>query len=635
MSKDSPHRLLLGNEAVARGAIEAGVQFVSGYPGTPSSEIVESLIDVAKDNGIYAEWSANEKVAFEGAYAAAIAGLRSLVAMKHVGLNVAADALMVAWESGVKGGMIVAVADDPGAPASQNEQDSRLYALHIPCFEPSSPQEAKDMVVRAFEISEELEQLILVRLTGGVSHAFEDVELGKITKRIWKAKFPHEEWPRFYLDAGWVICPLHKRAHEVLTRFRVEAERSPFNRLEIKGHERFGIIASGAAYNNAKEVSKILGVENEIAFLKIGISNPIPTKLVEHLLSAVDTVLVIEETEPFIEEQVRSIALDIEHRVKVIGRRTGHVPVSDCLSTQHLTNVVGVMVGKAQRVLSKREKLVERVLKDMPSRGLSLCPGCPHMGSLFAIRQVLRKMTGKRRLDQQGFIALADIGCYGIGGYPPHGFQETEFSMGGSISAAAGFAHANTGEIVVASIGDSTFFHAGIPALINAVWNQAKITVIVHDNAVTAMTGEQPAPNSGRTAMGAGPVINVEDIVKAIGVKYVRVVDPYDLKATMEAIEDAINYDGVSVVVCKRKCALVARRESAAKGAKRARVNQERCIGEDCGCGAFCIRIFSCAAIVWDSGLKKAKIDDTLCNGCGLCAQVCPAGAIVVEEVTA
>lgn len=632
ITKDSLHEklLLLGNEAVARGAIEAGVQVVSGYPGTPATEIVESLLNVARDNGIYAEWSVNEKVAFEVAYGAAITGLRSLVAMKHVGLNVAADALMVAWESGVKGGMIVVVADDPGAPASQNEQDSRFYALqaHIPCFEPSTPQEAKDMVVRAFEISEELEQLILVRLTGAVSHMFEDVELGKVTKRTWKAEFPHKEWPRFYLDTDWIICPQHKRAHEVLDRFRVEAEGSPFNQLEIKGHESFGIIASGATYNYAKEAAKMLGVENEIAFLKIGISHPIPTKVVERLLSVVDTVLIVEETEPFIEEQVRSIALDIEHRVKVIGRRTGHVPLSDRLSVQHLANIVGKMVGKGQKVFAEREKLVEQVLKELPARTYALCSGCPHMGSLFALRQVLRKMTGKVEFNQQGFIALADIGCYGIGGYPPLEFQETEFSMGGSIGAAAGFAHANIGEIIVASIGDSTFFHAGIPGLINAIWNQTKITVIVHDNSVTAMTGEQPAPNTGRTGTGEAPVINIEDIVRAIGVKYVRVVDPYDLKTTMETIEDAINCDGVSVVVCKRKCALVATKSWA-----RARVDHQRCIGEDCGCAAFCIRVFSCPAIVWDFAAKKPKIDDILCNGCGLCAQVCPAGAIVVEEV--
>jgi indolepyruvate ferredoxin oxidoreductase alpha subunit len=550
-----------------------------------------------------------------------------MAVMKHVGLNVAADALMVACISGVKGGMILISADDPGAFASQNEQDNRIYALHanIPCFEPTSPQEAKDMVLKAFDISERLGQLVMLRTTTTIGHMFEDVELGRLSTDRRKGKFPHNEWPRFYVESHEIVVPRHQWTHEIMDELKRDVDDSPFNKLLTKGEEKLGIVASGAAYNCAREAAKILGVENEIAFLKIGISYPLPEKLIKRLLQAVDTVLIIEETEPFIEGQVKAILSETGFKTKIRGRMSGDVPWADRLDVRKVTQIIGNTMGEEYHIVEpEREKLVDEIKKKIPSRGFALCAGCPHQASLFALKRTLKKLTGKKSLTDEGAIVAADIGCYGIAGYPPIEIQETTFSMGGGCGIANGLACANTGEKIVASIGDSTFFHSGIPPLVNAVWNQHKFMLVVHDNSITAMTGEQPCPDTGMTTSGKqAPKANIEDIVKACGVRFIEIVDPYDLKATEEAYERALKHDGVSVVLARRECALRSHRK-----ARRMGIPAKTCeVTPECTSCGLCVR-FGCVAIGWNSEKKKASIDEVNCIGCGVCTQVCPVGAM-------
>lgn len=622
---------MIGNEAIARGALEAGVQLLSGYPGTPASEILDSVAKVANNLNIYAEWSTNEKVAFEVAFGGAVAGLRTMAVMKHVGLNVAADALMVGALSGVKGGMLLVVADDPGAFASQNEQDSRAYLMnaHLPCFEPASPQEAKDMVVKAFDISEELGQIIMIRTTTAVNHMFEDVTLGNVPTRVREGTFPHNEWPRFYVESHSMVCPRHEWAHEVIDGFWTKYDEGMFNRLWMSGGEKLGVIASGAAWNLAKEALLTLNSQEQIALLKIGVSNPPPKTLIESLLGAVSEILVLEDGEPFIENQVRLINENLKGKAVVKGRQTGNVPRTDRLDLNSVGIALSKLIGKQYPVLrSDRRALLDDVARRIPSRGISLCPGCPHHASLYALRRALRRSTSKRKLEDPGFVNLADIGCYGMAGYPPLEFQETTFSMGGGVGLANGIAHSQLhSEIIVASIGDSTFYHSGIPPLVNAVWNGAKFLLVIHHNSITAMTGGQPCPTTGFTAMNTtAPIIDIERVVRACGVEFVESVDPYDLNDTEDAYRRALAHDGVSVVICKRECVL----DAARKGTKRAKVyvNAEKC---DESCKKFCITYYACPGLAWDQETRKTVIDQTLCNGCGVCAQLCPRGAIVAE----
>lgn len=594
---------------------------------------MDRVAEVADDLNIYAEWSTNEKVAFEVAFGGAVAGLRTLGVMKHVGLNVAADALMVGALSGVKGGMLLVVADDPGAFASQNEQDSRAYLVnaHLPCFEPSSPQEAKDMVIKAFDISEELGQIIMIRTTTAVNHMFEDVTLGNVPPRVREGVFPHNEWPRFYVESHSMVCPRHEWAHKVIDDFWRMFDESMFNRLWRSGGEKWGVVASGAAWNVANEALLALKSSGEIALLKIGVSNPPPRTLIESLLGSVDEVLVLEDGEPFIENQVRLINEKLKGKAVVKGRQTGDVPRTDRLDLDSVGIALASLVGKQYSPLeSKRKVLLDDVAGRIPSRGISLCAGCPHHASLYALRRALRKSTKKRKLEDPGFVNLADIGCYGMAGYPPLEFQETTFSMGGGVGLANGIAHSQLrSEIIVASIGDSTFFHSGIPPLVNAVWNKAKFMLVVHHNSTTAMTGGQPCPSTGFTATRTiAPIIDIEEVVRACGVGFVESVDPYDLKTTEDAYRRALAYDGVSVVICKRECVL----DAARKGTRMAKVyvNADRC---DESCKKFCITYYACPGLAWNDETRKTVIDQTLCNGCGVCAQLCPRGAIVAEKL--
>ena len=613
--------LLMGNEAIMRGAIEAGVQVVTGYPGTPSSEILASAIPFSKKLGIYVEWSVNEKVALEGAAMAALCGLRALVSMKNVGLNVASDALMVMNYIGIKGGLVIVTADDPSGISSQNEQDSRLYAklAEIPGLEPSDPQEAKDITNVAFEISEKAKLPVLVRSVTRLSHSRGDVILGELPKKYGKPVLDKEVVRGdFYANSSYLPVPRHKRLHEKMDEIKSLIEKLPFNELSIRG-EHLGIAAAGTAINYAKEAVGRLGLNNEVTLLKVATFNPLPEKLIKKFLKTVDKVLVLEESYPYLEEGLRMLSYGIDKNVVIMGRLTGDIPSEGELSPDIAIGTLAKMLGR-KYVSASRKTLLKA--KDIPPRTLNLCPGCPHMATFYAIKQAVHRVTGKN--PRKASIICGDIGCYGLGLWPHYAMYHTFGCMGSSIGMACGFAHIFTQEPIISVIGDSTFFHAGIPALVNAVYNSAEITVVVLDNTTTAMTGFQPNPGTGLTAIGERTTrIMIEDIAKACKVPFVRVVDPYEVEDTIMTLEAAIKYNGLSMVVARRPCAQVALREARKKGieVKPLKVDPEKCTG----C-KLCITQLLCPALIWKDG--KAVIDDILCVGCGVCAQLCPFDAI-------
>jgi indolepyruvate ferredoxin oxidoreductase alpha subunit len=627
ISSDAPGERLfvLGNEAIARGAIEAGVQVAAAYPGTPSSEILETLAGVAKELDMYVEWSTNEKVAFEVALAASICGIRAMASMKHVGVNVAHDPLMLASYIGAKGGLVLVSADDPWMWSSQNEQDNRYIALqgYIPVLEPSSVQEAKDMMADAFKLSEQFKHLFMLRSVTRISHARGDIVLGEISKERRKGSFKK--------DASWLVyTPSVARKNRPLMLERFEAIKKAvntlaYNQLHLADSAKLGIIACGLSYSYALEAVKWLGVEDRVSILKIGTPHPLPEELVKRLLNSVREILVVEELEPFVELHVKGIAVDANIPVKIHGKDL--LPVIGELSTRKVTEAIAkLMNSKLPIDFAKQDKLEQETAPLLPWRPPALCSGCPHRASFYAINAAARRVAREQGKDVEP-IYSGDIGCYTLAYNPPQEAVDVSTCMGSSIGIANGLARVLDTPIV-AHLGDSTFFHAGIPPLINAVYNKAKITMLVLDNSATAMTGFQPHPGTGYTASGDETVqLKPEDIARACGVKFVEVVDPFDLKKATETIEKAIRFDGPAVVVSRRLCTMIDQRE------KRKRkeaiipyyIDQDKCSPK---CDA-CIKLLGCPAII-KQGVKTV-IDSSLCSGCGICAQICPYKAIVQE----
>jgi len=627
VSSDTPGERLfvLGNEAIARGAIEAGVQVAAAYPGTPSSEILETLASVAKELDIYVEWSVNEKVAFEVALAASICGLRAMASMKHVGVNVAHDPLMTASYIGAKGGLVLVSADDPGAWSSQNEQDNRYIALqgYIPVLEPSSVQEAKDMMADAFKLSEEFKHLFMLRSVTRIGHARGDIVLGEISKERRKGQFKK--------DRTWLVyTPAGARRNRPLMLERFEAIKKavntlPYNQLRLADSAKLGIIACGLSYSYALEAVKWLEIEDRVSILKIGTPHPLPEELVIRLLKSVGEILVVEELDPFVELQVKAIAGEHNIPVRIHGKDL--VPRIGELSTRAVTEAIARLTGSKPPVdFARLDKLEQEVAPLLPWRPPTLCPGCPHRASFHAITMAARRVARDYGKDVEP-IYPSDIGCYTLGTNPPLEAVDTCICMGGGFGIANGLAHVVDAPIIT-HLGDSTFFHAGIPPLINAVYNKAKITMVILDNSATAMTGFQPHPGTGYTASGEEAVsLKPEDVARACGVKFVEVVDPFDLKTATDTIEKALRFDGPAVIVCRRLCAIIDQRE------KRKRkeevvpyfVDQDKC---NIKCNA-CIKLLGCPAIIKQE--DKTIIDSSLCTGCGVCAQVCPYKAILLR----
>ncbi|AKB50190.1 Indolepyruvate oxidoreductase subunit IorA [Methanosarcina barkeri str. Wiesmoor] len=589
---------MLGNVAIARGLLEGGVQVIAGYPGTPSSEIIDTLA-ARKDRDYYVEWSVNEKVAMEVAVGAAWTGVRSVVTMKHVGLNVAADPFMTLAYAGTKGGLIVIAADDPSCHSSQNEQDTRRYAQFalVPCFDPATPQEAKDMLPYAFEFSEKFEVPVIFRPTTRISHGKSDIELGEIP-----VEKPAPSFEKL-LDR-WVMLPKNARPrHTHLLSIQQSIEdalaESPWNSLELKSDAKFGVIGAGIASVYAKEALVELGLE--VSYLKIG-TYPVPRKLILELLETVDTVLVFEELEPIVEEQVKMIAQEAGIEVSVLGKTNGFVPREGEL------NVSAFLETLKKTFDLETESETSGTSLELAPRPPALCAGCSHRATFYSMKKVFGKDA----------IYPSDIGCYTLG--IQSGTVETTLCMGSSISVASGLYHAGEKRPICCSIGDSTFFHSGMNSLLNAIVNKANITVTILDNRITAMTGHQPNPGVGYTATGEPTVqVSLEKLCKAMGAEFVSVVDPYKLEETQEAFKAAKEFEGVSVVISRQPCVISGKRA----GIRRAPyvVDPEKCEG----CKQ-CVK-FGCPAIEFNENNECAVIT-ALCSGCGVCAQICKFDAI-------
>jgi indolepyruvate ferredoxin oxidoreductase alpha subunit len=594
---------LLGNLAIARGALEAGVRVAAAYPGTPSSEILDAIAGVAPRLGIHAEWSTNEKVALEVAIGASYAGARALAAMKHVGVNVALDALATLAYTGVNGALVLVSADDPGMHSSQNEQDNRLLArfAKVPCLEPWDAQSAKDYTMHAFELSEKFQTPVMLRTTTRVSHAKGDVTLGEL---------PDYEKKRFSFqkDARRYVCvPSHSRElHPLLNRKLAELERyassCELNRMRLEGEK--GIVVAGVARNYVLEAVEALGAE--VSILELGITHPLPRRLVERFLGHVEEVLVVEELEPFIEEQLRTLGGDVVVRGKDLLPREGE------LTPEQVEQAVARFLGVEYSPPPRRSSRLE-----LPPRPPVLCPGCSHRALFYALKKVTKRK-----------IYAGDIGCYTLGAMPPLKAMDTCLCMGSGVSQAQGFYHAGVDAEVVALIGDSTFLHAGLPALLNAAYNGAEILVIILDNRTTAMTGHQPHPGVGITATGEETfALDFVALAKALGASYVAKVRPNDFEATLRVLEEALSKRGLRVVIAEEPCALLGKKLGLWKTPPR--VVEERCEGYLCRACRACLRI-GCPAVGWEQG--RARIIEELCTGCGLCIAVCPNEAIVEVE---
>jgi len=578
--------LLSGNEAIARGAFEAGVKFASAYPGTPSTEILENVAGKYKDV-IYSEWSPNEKVALEVAIGASMAGARSLACMKHVGVNVAADPLFTLSYTGVNGGLVLVTCDDPELHSSQNEQDNRNYAkaAKMPLIEPSDSQEAKDFLIEAFKLSEEFDTPVLFRSTTRISHSKSIVELGERTEKEMPKELSKE-------SKKYTMLPVNaRRRHPVIEeRLKKLAEYGSsckLNKVEYND-KSIGIITSGVSYQYAKEVFP------EASILKLGLSYPLPEKLIKEFASNVDKIYVIEELDPFIEEGVRLMGVNVDKGKNVI-------PICGELDQKKLRKVFNLPIPEG---ISEPEE-------GLPLRPPTLCPGCAHRG-LFTI-------LGKLKCFVSG-----DIGCYTLGALPPLNALHTTVCMGASISMAHGISKVFKPDSIknktVAVIGDSTFFHSGITPLIDMIYNQGTSVVIIMDNRTTAMTGGQEHPGTGRRITGEPAIAtDIVELCKSLGVKNLEEFDSYNLKQTEEVIKKALEKDELSVLICKNPCVLQYKVFKPAL-----KVDEEKCKG----CKA-CLKVGCIAISVKDvNGETKAEIDNNMCVGCGVCAQVCKFDAI-------
>jgi indolepyruvate ferredoxin oxidoreductase alpha subunit len=589
-------RLLMGNEAIARGAVEAGLNLATAYPGTPSSEIIGTLAEMAGEFQYYVEWSVNEKVAMEVAAGAAYAGARTLVAMKQVGLNVAGDPLMSLAYIGVKGAMVVVVADDPGPHSSQTEQDTRTYAkfAKLPVFDPAGPREALAMTKAAFEVSRRHGLPVFLRPTTRVCHATEGVEFSKL-------EVNHPDG--FTKDPKWVIFPRlsylkHRWLEEELPKIATEFSSSVWNRIEPG--ESLGILTGGVSYLYVKEAAADLGLKPTI--LKIGTPHPFPVEIATDFLSRVDRVIAVEELDPVLEEAIIQLAARTGFKGQIHGKLSGELPRAGeygfDLVRQSLIDILKINTSAAVTMSSDKPP-------ELPVRPPVLCAGCSHRASFYAVKRATRGIDA---------IYTGDIGCYTLGNAPPLSMVDTCLCMGAGITVAQGLGRIEPKRPVIAFIGDSTFFHTGIPGVINAVYNNHPIKIILLDNGATAMTGHQPHPGIGRTAVGekANPIDPVA-VLKACGVGFVEVANPLELKATTGIIKKALDSPGVAAIVMRAPCAATVKSKRKYMVAPDLCTNCRLCIKE-LGCPAFYIE-------------DKPEIGSS-CRGCGLCGQICPAAAI-------
>lgn len=602
-------QMIMGNQAIALGALKAGVNLVSGYPGTPSSEIIEYIAKYRKETGTYVEWSVNEKAAVEVAAGASYAGARTLVTMKQVGLNVAGDPVMCLAYVGVKGGMVIVSADDPGPISSQTEQDTRRYGefSKLPVFDPSSPEEAFTMIQEAFEYSEKYSTPVLFRPTTRVDHGYASMKIPGLPKA--------REIPGFEKNTQrWVIFPRtsymnHRIIFERNTNVLPEVfSKSGLNKIE-GGDGNLAIVTGGISYAYVKEALALLGAK-DIPVLKIGTPYPFPSDLASEFMQSKSHLLVIEELDPVIEDALLHIKAAENLGCTIHGKYDRKTTEAGEYSVELVKKFIANFLSLDIEETRPAEK------PEFPVRPPVLCAGCPHRASFYAVKQA---MKGKKT------VYCGDIGCYTLGNAKPLDMCDTCLCMGADITMAQGFYHAENDRHCFSFIGDSTFFASGITGVVNAVYNKAKQTICILDNSTTAMTGHQPHPGTGMTMMDdMTEKISIPKILEAIGVNPVLTIDPFDQEKAVSAVRECDEYEGVSAIIFKAPCiALLAKDEYKEFRKPASAVKTDKCIG----CKK-CVNETGCPALCFDFDSKKATIDSTLCTGCSLCSQVCPVKAI-------
>ncbi|MBR4537792.1 MAG: indolepyruvate ferredoxin oxidoreductase subunit alpha [Clostridia bacterium] len=591
---------LMGNEAIAMGAIAAGVNVVCGYPGTPSTEVLETVAK-HRPEGTYVEWSVNEKTAMEIAGGAAYSGARALVTMKQMGLNVASDPFMCLSYIGVKGGLVVLVADDPGPISSQTEQDTRTFAAFAkaPVFDPSSAQEAYDMIQAAFEFSEKYQTPVILRPTTRVSHGYASIQV----------KDPPEyciNIPEGFVKdtSRWVIFPrLSYQNHLKIEKRNAELQGvlsdSPFNPILSGSADcKKGIAASGISFTYAMEARRQLG---DMPLFKVGVPFPFPEEAAVRFLTGLDEVLCLEELDPVIERNLIYVCGKYGLKTKILGKQTGHMPAAGENSRD------GVLAAMAAFLGVDLPKQAALELPPLPVRPPVLCAGCPHRASFYAVKQAMKN---------QKTIFCGDIGCYTLGNAQPLDMVDTCLCMGAGLGIAQAVNHLDKETKCFAFVGDSTFFASAVPGVVNAVYNQAQFTLIVLDNSTTAMTGHQPHPGTGKTMMGEVVAkVSVENVLRGAGVEHMETVDPLNHALAVETVKRLAALPGVKAVIFKSPCVVLAKPQG------RVTIDPETCVG----CKK-CIREIGCPALTFKDG--KAAADPAQCTGCGLCAQLCPVKAI-------
>lgn len=604
--------LLLGNEAIVRGALEAGVAFATTYPGTPASEIGDNFFGIATESELYSEYSTNEKVALETAAGAAVSGIRAMCSMKHVGLNVAADPLMTLAYVGVRGGMVIVTADEPSMFSSQNEQDNRIYARlsNLPMLEPASAQEAKEMTEAAFEISEALELPVLLRTTTRLSHYRGIVTTGLLKPPETRGAFEKE-------SCRFVMVPANARVrHRVLLsqneKAREMACTAPFN--TITGTGRWGIATSGIAYNYVADAIKDLGIQDRVKVLKLGFTYPFPERLAAEFIRSVEKILVVEELEPILEDNLKVTAQTNGLAIPIAGK-----------DPELFSRLYEYDPGMVREVIARFFELdytppepvdikEDPEAVQVPMRPPNLCAGCPHRATYYAVTSVLREAHTEA-------VFPSDIGCYTLGLLPPLQTADFVICMGSSVSSAAGMSRA-IDKRVIAFIGDSTFFHSGITGLINAVHNKHRFILVILDNGTTAMTGHQPHPGVHIIPPGCDkPSVSIEAIATACGVEQVAVVNPINVAETKAAVKEALESNRLSVIIAKAPCPLY---EARILGKEK---KEGFVVGPECNTDCTeCIDTFGCPAL-YKNTVPDAKttmiINENLCIGCGVCAQFC------------
>ena len=644
LNKANKKVLLMGNDAIARGALEAGVEMVAAYPGTPSSEVAETLAEIASDFNYYVEWSVNEKVAFDVAAGASLIGARSLVVMKGAGLNVAMDNFMTLAYTGVKGGMVIVVADDPGAHYSSNEQDSRFAAVYagIPCLEPSNQQEAKEMTVEAFKLSEALQLPIFLRSVTRLSHASGDVILGEIKNPEKKFGF-NKHWKipyRWNVYGPPGAVSKHKWQLTQMEKAKKMINESIFNTISHSADSNIGIIASGLGISYSEEALNELNQRNKISFLRLGFANPLSEDKLREFLKDLKKIIIIEEGDPVIENQICSFVLKNFPEIEIFGK--GKNPIFnpyDELNVNRVSEGISKAIGLPIKKDEDRINIENEIQKIISPRSSTLCAGCPHLGTFWSTKKALKDLKGVH-------IVNGDIGCYEQGGYgvfshkinpndddskaysisSPYEILDTIYVMGSGIGMAIGQANAGYKDgKVLAVAGDSTFFHSALPYVVDAVQTETDITFLVLDNSWTCMTGHQLSPTTGINTIGKKiQVLNIPKIAESMGVSFIKVVDAYKIEESTQAIREALDFKGPSLVVLQRECALQVQRRRKLKNPKTF-VNKDKCTG--------CKQCLSlgCPAVTFDKDNKVAGIDNLSCVDCGLCIQICPFDAISLK----